>query len=251
MGPQTNSNNFFGIAVSLPGINVNQASPSQMMYTNDYSTTTWRDKNGNITLQEGQIPSTNSYGQLSYYSGIPQTLSGTRVANSQNGLSANEQGFFVSQSGTNVLNATDSQLIFNSNQNILKVVLSDTLNVPTVTVPTSTTYTYYATIAHNLGVVPYAQVILNGESQVGITDGWQSSSSTVSSYPTSAPLDNTSTTGCSLPVSSGELTLNYNQWFLDSDNLYIIILAQNSSSTTSLVVSSFTVDYVIFLPVTK
>ncbi len=61
MGPQTNSNNFFGIAVSLPGINVNQASPNQMMYTNDYSTTTWRDKNGNITLQEGNLGN-NDYG---------------------------------------------------------------------------------------------------------------------------------------------------------------------------------------------
>lgn len=61
MGPQTNSNNFFGIAVSQPGINVNQASPSQMLYTNDYSTTTWRDAKGNITLQEGLL-SDGSYG---------------------------------------------------------------------------------------------------------------------------------------------------------------------------------------------
>lgn len=76
MGPQTNSNNFFGIAVSLPGINVNEASPSQMMYTNDYSTTTWRDNNGNITLQEGLLPSGN-YGQNVYNGTSQYSLSGT------------------------------------------------------------------------------------------------------------------------------------------------------------------------------
>jgi hypothetical protein len=94
MNPQTNSNNFFGIAVSLPGINVNQASPSQMMYTNDYSTTTWRDNNGNITLQEGLLSGGN-YGL---------SAGGGSVILDANGLSLNPN------SSTNSIQLTSTQL---------------------------------------------------------------------------------------------------------------------------------------------
>lgn len=104
MGPQTNSNNFFGIAVSLPGINVNQASPNQMMYTNDYSTTTWRDKNGNITLQEGNLGN-NDYGL---------SAGGGSVILDSKGLSVNATGggsiiqFGNLADGTLGMNITDS-----------------------------------------------------------------------------------------------------------------------------------------------
>ncbi len=57
--PQANNNSFFGIRFSLPGINVNNASPSQLLYENNYSTTTWRDINGNIQLQEGDLGNSN------------------------------------------------------------------------------------------------------------------------------------------------------------------------------------------------
>ena len=59
--PQANNNSFFGIRFSLPGINVNNASPSQLLYENNYSTTTWRDNNGNVQLQEGNLGN-NDYG---------------------------------------------------------------------------------------------------------------------------------------------------------------------------------------------
>ncbi len=55
----------------------------------------------------------------------------------------------ISKPGVDVRSATDAQLAFNSNQDIFKIVLTDTLvSIPT-TGPTTTT-----TIAHNLGYIP-------------------------------------------------------------------------------------------------
>lgn len=61
MSPQSNNNNFFGIKVSKPGINVNQASPSQLIYQNDYSAETFYDANGNKAVVLG-LQSDGSYG---------------------------------------------------------------------------------------------------------------------------------------------------------------------------------------------
>ena len=63
MSPQSNKNTFFGIKVSIPGINVNQATDKQLVYKNDYSTETWYAL-GDKSLQIGQIGSASnpSYG---------------------------------------------------------------------------------------------------------------------------------------------------------------------------------------------
>lgn len=47
MNPTSPSNAnppYFGIKVSQPGINVNNATPDQLLYTNDYNTTTYYDQ---------------------------------------------------------------------------------------------------------------------------------------------------------------------------------------------------------------
>ncbi len=54
MSPQSNNNNFFGIKVSKPGINVNQASPSQLIYQNDYSAETFFGTKGNISFGQNK-----------------------------------------------------------------------------------------------------------------------------------------------------------------------------------------------------
>lgn len=59
MQPQSNSNNFFGIKVSQPGINAMTASANQLLYTNDYTTETWYDLSGNQVLQVGNIATNN------------------------------------------------------------------------------------------------------------------------------------------------------------------------------------------------
>jgi UDP-3-O-acyl-N-acetylglucosamine deacetylase len=53
---QSNQNNFFGIKVSQPGINVNNAGPTQLIYSSDYSTDTWYN-NGQVVMTIGQLSS--------------------------------------------------------------------------------------------------------------------------------------------------------------------------------------------------
>jgi len=64
MQPQSNTNSFFGIRISQPGINVQQANPKQLLYQSDYSTETWYDATGNAILNIGNIgtASASSYG---------------------------------------------------------------------------------------------------------------------------------------------------------------------------------------------
>ena len=97
MGPQPNNKNFFGIAVSQPGIDVNTASLSQMLYTNNYTTTTWRDSNGKVQLQEGLI-GTNQYGL---------SAGGGSVVLDASGLSAGGGSVVLDASGLS-LNPTNS-----------------------------------------------------------------------------------------------------------------------------------------------
>lgn len=59
MQPQNAQNNFFGIRVSKPGINVNNAGTSGLIYQSDYSTNTWYDGSGNPVIQQGLLPSGN------------------------------------------------------------------------------------------------------------------------------------------------------------------------------------------------
>ncbi len=81
MGPQPNNKNFFGIAVSMPGIDVNTASLSQMLYTNNYTTTTWRDSNGKVQLQEGLL-SDGSYGLSAGGGSVILDASGLSISSS-------------------------------------------------------------------------------------------------------------------------------------------------------------------------
>ena len=60
MSPKSNNNTFFGIRVSQPGINVNNASPSQLMYSNDYSKETFYG-NGSAAVTIGNLGNT-AYG---------------------------------------------------------------------------------------------------------------------------------------------------------------------------------------------
>lgn len=65
-------------------------------------------------------------------------------------------GLKVSQAGKDVYNAANSELIFNSDQNIFKIVLKDSVQF---TVGTGTTTT--VTVPHNLGFAPQIVAFLN------------------------------------------------------------------------------------------
>jgi len=60
MQPVSNTNSFFGIRVSQPGIDVLTAGPNQLAYQSDYTTQTWYGINGNPTLNIGNIGTTNN-----------------------------------------------------------------------------------------------------------------------------------------------------------------------------------------------
>jgi len=118
--PQGGQNKFFGQKVSRPGINVLNATDNQLIYKNDYTSTLY-------------------YNQA----GVPTVLLGTRTF-------TGEQGLFVSQTGVDVTQASNEQLIFNSNVNTLQAVYSGQLTIPAVGASSSQSVTYI----HGLGYIP-------------------------------------------------------------------------------------------------
>lgn len=62
------SNSFFGVKVSLPGFNVNNASDTELLYKNDYSTETYYDSQGNPVVQLGSLAN-GAYGLQTATSG--------------------------------------------------------------------------------------------------------------------------------------------------------------------------------------
>jgi len=64
-------------------------------------------------------------------------------------------GLKVSPAEVDVYTATDDQLIFNSGQNVLKIVQTGTATIPSTTIPSTTTNgTSSVIITHNLGFKP-------------------------------------------------------------------------------------------------
>jgi hypothetical protein len=61
--PQGNQNQFLGQKVSVPGVNVNNAGPSQLLYQNDYQTQTFYTAKGNVQFGQNND---GSLGMSSY-----------------------------------------------------------------------------------------------------------------------------------------------------------------------------------------
>lgn len=119
--PNTGNPAFFGTKVSKPGVNITKASPTDLVYSNDYTTTTYYD-NSNSRILLGQLP------DFTY-------------------------GMWVSKPGNNVTDtnaATNNELIFNSNQDLFKILKSGSASVNA----TGTQTVYTTTIAHNLNFTP-------------------------------------------------------------------------------------------------
>lgn len=125
MNPQTpNQTPFFGRKVSKTGINVTQATDNQLILKEDYD-----------------------QGNTIYYddSGVANVLIGKRPL-------TGVRGFYVAKTGIDVRTATDDQLIFNSQNDTLKVVKSGTADVTVMSSDFLTTKT--TIIPHNLGFTP-------------------------------------------------------------------------------------------------
>lgn len=98
--PPGSQNKFFGQKVSKQGVNVNSASDSQLILKDDYTTRTYYDAS-NPRIALGKLPD-NTY------------------------------GLWVSKPGQDVTKSTASannNLIFNSNQNVFKIVQTGTVTL--------------------------------------------------------------------------------------------------------------------------
>jgi hypothetical protein len=147
--PQGNNPTFFGQKVSVPGINVNSAGDDQLILKDDYSSRIYYNDRGIPTVLLGLRPNTSPV----------------------------QRGFYVSQDGIDVTTASDSQLIFNSGQDIFKVVTSSTTQIPSFSLGNSQLRVNSITIPHGLPFVPILQayalitltVSLNGSTFTQIT----------------------------------------------------------------------------------
>lgn len=177
--PPTDNNNFFGIKVSKFGVPVQNATDNELVYKDDFSTKTYFDST-TARIVEGLLPD-GSY------------------------------GMWVSKPGFDVRTASGDQLIFNSSQNIFKILLD-----ATYTLNTSTTSGVIRTIAHNLGFLPVAMVYLELPASIF---GGSSAASTM------------------LPWSNGGTNNPLIEWYVDNTNLYLTSTKDTSGN------SPYTIHY--------
>lgn len=78
-------------------------------------------------------------------------------------------GMKVSQSAIDVTTATNSQLIFNSGQNMFKIVTKATTSIPSFGIGGSGTNVSLLTIAHGLSTIPIANVFVSGAMVGGVS----------------------------------------------------------------------------------
>jgi hypothetical protein len=115
----TGNPDFFGQKVSKPGVNVNNAGPTDLVYQNNYTTTTYYDSS-NSRILLGQLPDST-------------------------------YGMWVSLPGVDVTTATSDQLAFDSGFQTLRVGWSQTVSVVVPPIPAEININY----AHNLNAIPY------------------------------------------------------------------------------------------------
>lgn len=128
MNPANQGQGFFGVKVSKPGVSVNQANQDDLVYESDYTSTIYYDHT-NSRIVEGKLPDGN-------------------------------YGLWVSKPGFNANDpsaSSDNNLIFNSNQDIFKVVTSGTTTIPAFNTPASTLVWDSLVIPHGLPFVPVLQ----------------------------------------------------------------------------------------------
>jgi hypothetical protein len=130
MNPNT-TNNFYGQKLSKLGINVANAADNQLLWKDDYDNDvkTWYGTSGPV-MEQGTLPN-GGYGLY-----IPDINDG-------------EIALKVAQPGIEVSTAANDQLVFNSNQDMFKIILSGNGSIPASVSNNST-----LTVAHNLGFIP-------------------------------------------------------------------------------------------------
>jgi len=123
--------------------NLNQINNAIRQLNNETQTKVFKGPENVNAVINGKLPDDLGYGfQLSDSNGVPRIIAY---------IDANNNPILkVSEADQDVVTATDDQLIFNSSQNVLKVVSTGTvtMSVPALSQLNTTTVT------HNLGYVP-------------------------------------------------------------------------------------------------
>lgn len=158
--PAGNQPNFFGRKVSQPGINVNNASDNQLIYKDDFSTQTYYGNNttngSNVNVPVMEIGQLSNGGAGIYF----PDANGTGVA--QFGLFPDgSTALKVSQPGVEVATASNDQLIFNSAQDIFKIIQTGDGTIPEVI--TSSGVLNSIVLPHGLSFIPIAFIYINPE----------------------------------------------------------------------------------------
>lgn len=130
MGPGNVENNFFGIRVSKQGLPVQNAQTAKdLLYTDNFSTKVYYDQT-NSRIVEGKLPD-GTYGMW-----------------------VSKPGFDANNSTA----ATAGNLVFNSNQDIFKIIQTGTTTISAASLTTAANSyglaTQVSTVAHNLGYPP-------------------------------------------------------------------------------------------------
>jgi len=191
--PNGNQSSFFGIKVSKPGINVNSAGDNQLIMSDNFSTKTFYGTTGAV-MTEGLIPGTQNQFGLQLLNSNGKTIANYGQQKDStvslkffdtNGIGLAQFGQFpdgsvalkIATPGVEVSTATNNQLIFNSNQDTLKVVATGTGSTPTAPLTGNLTanagtfsqVTTQNTYSHNLGYAPIVLGYLyNGVSYVAL-----------------------------------------------------------------------------------
>lgn len=82
---------------------------------------------------------------------------------------ANKFGFKVAEDGVDVLTASDDQLIFNSENNVFKIVSSNSFSVGGTSMSSGSTTT--TTVPHGLGYIPVIHIYVNAEAVAALQGG--------------------------------------------------------------------------------
>jgi hypothetical protein len=207
--PSGQQADFFGTKVSIPGINVNQAGDNQLILKDDYNSRIYYNANG-----------------------VPTVLLGRRSS-----TTPAQYGFYVSKNGVDVTQASDSQLVFNSGQDVFKVVSSGVASGST----SDSAQSLAVTINHNLNYVPsviaYVQPPTGNFSPFTIAPtfggGWVQLPFTT--YIVNVAIQNSASTGI-YPLMS---------YYVESNSSSIII--RGYQYITGMVSSSFVANFKYFI----
>lgn len=150
--------------------NNNQINDAFRQLNREQIVKTFKQANGSNGLVQGVLPNNQGYGELLYDSDGNARI-GMRIVGDVPELK-------VAKAGYSVLNATNDQLIFNSNQNVFKIAASGTVTMSQITL-TGSSGIGRATVEHNLGIVPVVIAIFASTSTPDNYSSWVSDSGAV------------------------------------------------------------------------